>query len=126
MAANEAIPFFTGSDHITGEVVTAPVVGKTFVKYVAGGRGGQPFISTAGAGEHPAGIAGRDAKVGEAVHLITEGHLPITAAVELVVGDRVVVGADGKADKAAVDGTPIGIVYVGAAAGADAAIFLSL
>lgn len=126
MAKNVCIPFFTGSDHITGQVTGAAVVGKTFVKYVAGGKVGLPNISTAAAGERPNAVAAHDGAVGSAVHIITDAHLPITAAEELVVGDLVKVGADGKAAKAGIDDASFGVVYVGATAGAEAAVRINL
>lgn len=126
MPKNVLIPYFTGSDHISGEVKTAPVVGKTFVKYVAGGKVGLPAIATAAAGDRPNAVAAHDGAVGETIHIITEAHLPITASEDLVVGDLVKVGAGGKAAKASVGDASFGVVYVGAAAGAAAAIDLSL
>lgn len=126
MAKNVCIPFFTGSDHITGQVTGAPVVGKTFVKYVAGGKVGLPNISTAAAGERPNAVAAHDGAVGTAVHIITDAHLPITAAEDLVVGDLVKVGADGKAAKSLAGEDSFGVVYVAAATGADAAVRINL
>lgn len=128
MAKNVCIPFFTGSDHITGQVTGAPVVGKTFVKYVAGGKVGLPNISTAAPGDIPNAVAAHDGAVGEAVHIITDAHLPITAEVELIVGDRVKVGTAGKATKigAGEENLAVGTVYVGAVAGADAAVRINL
>ncbi|MGP4995544.1 hypothetical protein [Glutamicibacter ardleyensis] len=119
-----ARPLFANPDHVTGMVTGGPVLGKTFVKYAAGGTMSQLNIAPAAAGETPAGVAAHDGAVGQAIHLITHDHIPVVAAVDLVVGDLVKVGADGKADKALVDDRPVGIVAVAAAAGADAGIFL--
>ena len=119
-----ARPLFVDPDHVTGKVTGAPVVGKRFVKYAAGSTMSLLNVATAGAGDTPAGVAGHDGAVGEVIHLITYSHVPVVAAVDLIVGDLVKVAAEGKADKIGAGERPVGIVAVAAAAGADAGIFL--
>ncbi|WP_102158682.1 hypothetical protein [Zhihengliuella halotolerans] len=129
MPNNVCIPYFVDPKDASGLVAGAPVVGKTFVSFVAGGTGGLPHVSTAAADTVPNAVAAYDQVVGKAVHLISAGHVPVTVGADVVPGDRVKVGADGRAVKIAATGEEhlaIGTVYVGAATGADAAIFLSL
>ena len=126
----DAIPLFANPDHVTAIANAAGIVGKRFVKYVAGSSMSLLRVELAGAGDTPAGVAAHDVEQGEALHLITHDHIPVTAGEDLAVGDLVAVGADGKAVKAAAateDGPaqrPVGIVAVAGASGADAGIFL--
>lgn len=126
MAKNPLIPFFTGHDVVSGTVTGAEIVGKTFVSFATGGRGGLPSIATAAADTRPAGVAAHDGAVGDVIPFHSVGYLPVTAAEDLLVNDRVKVGANGRAAKLGVDEEhlAVGTVYVGAANGADAAIKL--
>lgn len=126
MPKNVALPYFKHGKDVTGEVTGADVVGKKFVKYVAGGRPGQPKISTAAAGEFAsAGVAGHDQIVGGFVHTLLGGIVPVTAGADITAGTRVEVGANGTAVPLAA-GVAVGVAIANAATGADAAIRLTV
>lgn len=126
MPKNVCIPHFKHGKDVTGEITGAPVVGKTFVKYVPGGRPGQPKISTAAAGEFAsAGVAGHDQVVGDFVHTLLGGIVPVTAGADITAGTRVEVGANGKAVPHAT-GEVVGVAVANATNGADAAIRLTV
>ncbi|MFT4471707.1 hypothetical protein ACMX2H_17540 [Arthrobacter sulfonylureivorans] len=124
MPKNVVIPLFKHGQDLTGQP-TAAVVGGTFAKYVPGGRAAQPKIATAGAGEYPAGVVGHDQEADGFVHILVGGVVPVTAGEDLIVNDRVQVGADGKAVKLT-DGIPVGIATANAATGGAAFIRLSI
>ncbi|QWY81914.1 hypothetical protein SEA_SICARIUS2_9 [Arthrobacter phage Sicarius2] len=121
---NQAFEYFSSSDAITCEA-DAAVVGKTFVKLVAGGRDQRPKVVTAGAGERPYGVAAWDAAKGESVTVIRVGIISVTAGEALGAGAAVAVGAGGKAVAAAA-GTVYGDVHGDAPINTDAAVALSI
>jgi hypothetical protein len=125
MPKNVTIPLFKHGQDLTGQVAGAPVVGGTFAKYVAGGRPAQPKISTAAAGEYPAGVVGHDQVVDGYVHFLVGGVVPVTAGEDLLVNDRVQVGADGKVVKLTT-GIAVGVCTGNAANGSPAFIRLSI
>lgn len=125
MPANEVTPYFNPGQNITGKVTTAAVVGKRFVKWVSGGRNGQPNISPATAGADCAGVAGHDQVVGEFVHVLSQGVVPVVAGAAITAGQQVEVGAAGVVIPLAT-GKPVGRAIADAANGADAAIQLNL
>lgn len=125
MAVNECIPHFKAGQDVTGKVTGAAVVGKRLVRWVSGGVGNQPNISTATAAADVAGVAAHDAAVGGYVHVKSTGVVPIFAGAAILAGQRVEAGAGGSVVPLAA-GIPVGRAVADAANGADAAIQLNL
>lgn len=117
MPANECIPLFEDADRLTINA-TAPIKGKRFVAPSQNFTSG-PGIPTAAqvgasdpvdgsninaehcpAGARPLGVSTWDLPViGEKGGCITEGVVPVTAAENLLAGEEVEVGPEGKAAK---------------------------
>lgn len=109
-AANECVPRYRPGDQIT-VTASAAVTGKRFVK-VSNGHEAGPALNTstsggniraahADEGDYAIGIANKDAAQGEkfvAVGL-RGGEFPVTADGTVTAGDKVQVGAAGKAKK---------------------------
>lgn len=124
--ANQAFEYFSSSDAITCEAV-GPIVGKTFVKLVPGGRAQRPKVSVAAAGERPYGVAAWDAANAESLTIIRVGVISVTAGAALSAGDAVAVGADGKAVKVgAAPAVAYGDAHADAPINTDVAVALSL
>lgn len=128
MPSNVCVPFFKPGQDVTGRVTTTAVTGKRFVAPVAGGRGGQPYISPAAAGVMPMGVAGHDQEVGSYVHVNIGGTVPVVCGADIAAGARVAVGAGGTAVPYtdAMTQAPVGLCWSGAVAGAAAPIQLNL
>lgn len=95
MPQNATVPFFKPGQDPTG-YPTAPVLCKTLVGSVDGGRGGLTYIATAPAGGPALGVPGHDADEGQEVHVHVGGIVPILAAADIVAGTQVEVGAAGR------------------------------
>ena len=136
--ANECIPFYEDGDELTG-YCTAAVTGKRFVM-ISGDRlsgpglvlsstdtsGGNYRIAPATAAGRIAGVAARDAAIGDTVLFLRgpgAGILPVTAGAAITAFEEVEVGAGGTAVPLA-SGVAVGVAMSGAANGADAEIAL--
>lgn len=102
----------------TGHAVTA-VAGKRFIKFVAGGRSGKPYVAQANATDNVVGASKYDAGANEEVGILTGGHIEVTAAGAIAAGDRVKADADGKAVKTTTQATDpyVATAYTDASAG---------
>lgn len=124
--ANQLFEFFSDSSAITAKASGA-IVGKTFVKLVAGSKDQEPLVATAGAGDRPYGVAAWDAASGEHLTIVRKGVVTVTAGAALTVPTAVAVGANGKAVVVgAAPAVAYGDLHGDCASGADAAVALSL
>jgi hypothetical protein len=114
MANNECIPFYENGDTITVSTPGA-VSGKTFAKISASrpygpgfsltstdSGGGNLVCETATAGSKPFGVFANDQPVAEGKVAVVCGVgfiVPVTAAVALIAGEDVAVGANGQVTK---------------------------
>lgn len=98
---------------------TAAVSGSRFVSFTAGGTRQVPNAAHATDTTAIVGVSKYDAASGETFGVVTGGHVGVTAgAVAIVVGDRLVADATGKAVKVALDKPYVGVAYTDAAPGA--------
>jgi|SRR5215831_3212968 len=133
--ANEAIPYYEEGESIPA-IVTAAVVGKTFVKISAARSSGPGLaataegsnykVATAASGDPAIGVAKFDQPtINGKVGLLRNGIVPVTAGTALTAGVRVQSDGAGKAIVLA-SGVALGICVNDAANGADAEIALQL
>jgi len=115
---NALIEYFSGDAALTGRVLTGKVTGSTFVA-LAADTGNQydadrTFpVATAEAGVHPFGVAGWDRAANDennpnTVTVFRRGVVSVAAGEALAAGDRIAVGAEGKAVKAAAEAVVVG------------------
>lgn len=147
MATNVCVPIYEPGGRVTGRPTT-DVVGKRFVKLsgpkgaaslglAPTGAGGNILIAPAGAGDEPVGVAEADCPASADVNGNITGKqssvvtvlcmnmvVPIEAAVNLVFGDWIKVGALGKADKAADKASACARCWSTTPAGQDAVVKL--
>lgn len=122
MAGNDCIPLFEDADRLTVQCVEA-VKGKRFITAVenllsgpgmpaapqVGASdpvdGGNIMAAHCPAGARALGVSTWDEETGGKTGCITEGVVPVTAGANIAAGEVVAVGAEGKAVKAAAEGT---------------------
>ena len=145
MPSNECIPFIDGPVTQLTALTTAAVTGKRLVAPSADRESGPGLASDGTTGVNikvahasangvAIGVAAYDIASGARGPVIHDGVVPITADGAIAAGDRVVVGATGKAKT--YDGTVtgnaqtvpfiVGIALTAAADGDDAEILLTL
>lgn len=115
---NSVVEYFSGSQALTGRVLTGAVVGSTFVNVAADTANqydaDRTFpIETAAAGSLPLGVAAWDRSATDennpnTVAVYRTGILSVTASAAIAQGASVSVAADGKVITAAPDAVVVG------------------
>lgn len=123
--ANEAIPYFDPADVTTG-YCEAAVTGKRFVALSGPRVDGLAQISPAGAGLDAYGVAMRDAAATAKVGIAHVGVWPVVADGAITAGDKIAVGAAGKAKVAVAGQAVVGTALDDTADGADCPVRLSV
>lgn len=129
MAANECIPFYEPGARITVEA-DAAVTGKRFVHVHATQQpgfaglttdlsGGNVVVRHASAHGMATGVSSHDIASGDKGTMITGGVLPITADGAITYGQKLAVGANGKAKTAVAEDVVVGLALASVSDGED-------
>lgn len=123
---NVAKTYLEPGDNYTGVVVTAPIIGKTFVAIGAAGLGNHPNLKTAAVGATADGVAFCDAAIGTDLYVCAAGVISVTALGAIPGGSPIAVGAGGKAVVAAGAAVIVGKAWADTADGADTPVKLKV
>lgn len=137
MAENVCTPFYEPGGRVTGRATGAKVLGKRFVaiaqKKDLGSRELDPYSSggniritqAIAADPKTFGVAEYDAEDGQTTTVLRGGFVvPVVAGVVLVAGDKIAVGANGKAVKVLTTEPAVGISLSDAVVDGDAIVAL--
>lgn len=126
LPTNECIPYYEPGDRVTGQVVTAQVTGKRFVKLAASKASGsnvQIAPVTVGATK-PFGVAAADCAVGDTVVCYLGNFtVPVTAGGTITNGQELEIDSVGRVVTLA-SGRPVGFALSDATIGNDCIVHL--
>jgi predicted RecA/RadA family phage recombinase len=134
---NLCTPYYEPGARPTGRAFGSAVVGKRFVAIAAkkdpgsagldaGATGGNILIAPAGANDAKTfGVAEHDAAIGKTTAVLRGGFIvPVTAGAAITAGQKLAVGALGKAIPVATTETMVGLALTDAALDADCVVAL--
>lgn len=136
---NLCTPYYEPGARVTGRAFGAPVVGKRFVAIAAkkdpgsagldaGATGGNINIAPAAANDAKYfGVAEHDAAIGKTTAVLRGSGfiVPVTAGAAITAGQKLAVGALGKAIPVATTETYVGLAITDAATDADCVVALA-